>query len=65
VGDLHWPTTTPFTALTSYFPGPLAALRTLKSDVAVGIDPETLAALDATGESWRTSGTHAMIQVRT
>lgn len=65
VGDLRWPATTPFTALTSYFPGPLAALRTLKSDVAVGVDPDTLAALDSTGEAWRTSGTHAMIQVRT
>lgn len=64
VGDVHWPATTPFTALTSYFPAPLAVLRTLKSDVAAGIDPDTLAALDSTNEAWRTSGTHAMIQVR-
>lgn len=65
VGDLHWQATTPFTTLTSYFPGPVAVLRTLKSDVAVGVDPGTLAALDATGVAWRTSGTHAMIQMRT
>lgn len=64
VGDRHWPATTPFTALTAYFPGPLVALRTLKSDVVVGVDQDTLAALDTTGEAWRTSGTHGMIQMR-
>lgn len=64
VGDCHWQATTSFAALTSYFPGPVAALRTLKSDVAVGIDQDTLTALDATGHAWRTSGTHALIQTR-
>ncbi|RCG31031.1 protein-glutamate O-methyltransferase family protein [Sphaerisporangium album] len=64
VGDRLWPPSTPFAAVTAYFPGPLVALRTLKSDALVGIDPEVLAALDATGRPWRTSGTHAMIQGR-
>ncbi|MGW4806988.1 damage-control phosphatase ARMT1 family protein [Kitasatospora sp. NPDC004272] len=63
VGDRHWPPTTTFAALTGYFPTPVAALRTLKSDVAVGLAPDTVSRLDATGTPWRTSGRHALIQV--
>ncbi|MGW3508049.1 damage-control phosphatase ARMT1 family protein [Streptomyces sp. NPDC000994] len=66
VGDRLWPPTTPFADTTGYFPGPLAALRTLKSDVITGLDADTEAALDAAeGERWRVAGTHALIQVRT
>ncbi|MEU8890145.1 damage-control phosphatase ARMT1 family protein [Streptomyces sp. NPDC048442] len=64
VGDRMWPATTPFADRTAYFPGPVAALRTLKSDVLVGLAEgaeERLAARG--GEGWRTSGTHALIQV--
>ncbi|MDQ0772488.1 hypothetical protein QF026_000954 [Streptomyces aurantiacus] len=65
VGDRHWPATTPFSEATAYFPGPVAALRTLKSDVVTGLAPSTLEALDAGAAAWRTSGTHALVQVRT
>lgn len=66
VGDRYWPPTTPFTDATAYFPGPVAALRTLKSDVITGLDATTEAALTAAeGQRWRTAGTHALIQVRT
>ncbi len=66
VGDRYWPPTTPFADVTGYFPGPVAALRTLKSDVITGLDAATEAALtDAEGRSRRTAGTHALIQVRT
>ncbi|WP_369173220.1 damage-control phosphatase ARMT1 family protein [Streptomyces sp. R28] len=66
VGDRLWPPTTPFTDLTAHFPGPVAALRTLKSDVITGLDARTEAALVAAeGQKWRTGGTHALIQVRT
>jgi hypothetical protein len=61
VGDRTWPATTPFARLTSYFPGPLVALRTMKCDVAVGLDPRTVAGLDASGRTWRTSGAYAVI----
>jgi uncharacterized protein with ATP-grasp and redox domains len=64
VGDAHWAPTTSFQDLTCYFPGPLAALRTLKSDVAVGVDPDRLAHLEANAPGWRTDGTHAVIHVR-
>ena len=62
--DTPFESMTPFAALSAYWPSPLAVLRTLKSDVIVGIASETLSALDATGEPWRTNGTRALIQVR-
>ncbi|MFF1451341.1 damage-control phosphatase ARMT1 family protein [Streptomyces sp. NPDC058274] len=65
VGDQLWPPTTPFAQPTAYFPGPVAALRTLKSDVIVGLDAATESALVAAqGQRWRTAGTHALIQAR-
>lgn len=64
VGDRLRPGTAPFADLTAYFPGPLLALRTLKSDVAVGLTPQTLAALEAGGRPWRTAGTHAVLHFR-
>ncbi|MEU6841981.1 damage-control phosphatase ARMT1 family protein [Streptomyces sp. NPDC046716] len=66
VGDRLWPATTPFAERTAYFPGPVAALRTLKSQVIVGLDAGTERALDASAPdgAWRTAGTHAVIQVR-
>ncbi|WP_216589466.1 damage-control phosphatase ARMT1 family protein [Streptomyces brasiliscabiei] len=66
VGDRLWPPTTPFTEVTAYFPGPVAALRTLKSDVVTGLTPRTETTLtEAEGHHWRTSGTRALIQLRT
>ncbi|MEU6762635.1 damage-control phosphatase ARMT1 family protein [Streptomyces sp. NPDC046853] len=65
VGDRLWPATTPYEERTAYFPGPVASLRTLKSDVIVGLDARTEARLDAEhGRDWRTSGTLALIQAR-
>ncbi|MGW7408132.1 damage-control phosphatase ARMT1 family protein [Streptomyces sp. NPDC054833] len=64
VGDRLWPPTTPFRDVTAYFPGPVATLRTLKSDVITGLDTRTEAALVAAeGQRWRTGGTHALVQV--
>ncbi|MFF0011877.1 damage-control phosphatase ARMT1 family protein [Streptomyces sp. NPDC005374] len=65
VGDRWWAPTTSFADVTAYFPGPVAALRTLKSDVITGLDERTEAALVAAeGQRWRTGGTRALIQVR-
>ena len=63
VGDRPWPADTPFETVTSYFPGPVVALRTLKSDVVVGVPTDVLAKLETTGEPWRTNGAHALIQI--
>ncbi|WP_436777187.1 damage-control phosphatase ARMT1 family protein [Yinghuangia sp. YIM S09857] len=64
VGDRHWPAALPFADAVARFPGPVAALRTLKSDVVVGLAPATETRLDATDPNWRTSGHHAVIQAR-
>ncbi|AWT46085.1 MULTISPECIES: damage-control phosphatase ARMT1 family protein [Streptomyces] len=65
VGDRLWSPTTSFADVTAHFPGPVVALRTLKSDVITGLDAATEAALVAAeGQRWRTGGTHALIQVR-
>jgi hypothetical protein len=56
VGDALWAPETPFAAVTRYFPAPLLALRTLKSDPIVGL-PEGLAArLDTEDPRWRVNG---------
>jgi hypothetical protein len=47
----------------AYFPGSVATLRTLKSDVITGVDPVTVADLDATSQPWRTDGNHGLIQI--
>lgn len=62
VEDRAWPAVTPLPDVASYFPGPFAVLRTLKSDVATGLSQGTVAELDATGQPWRTDGRHALLQ---
>ncbi|MFB8283307.1 damage-control phosphatase ARMT1 family protein [Kitasatospora purpeofusca] len=63
VGDRLHPPTTPFADVTDHFPTPVTALRTLKSDVIVGLDAETTTRLDTSETAWRTNGHHAVIQV--
>ncbi|MFD8703762.1 damage-control phosphatase ARMT1 family protein [Kitasatospora sp. NPDC059648] len=63
VGDQLWPSTTAFTEVASHFSSAVTALRTLKSDVIVGVDAAVVAQLDSAGTPWRTNGRHAVIQV--
>ncbi|PYC80593.1 hypothetical protein C7C46_12620 [Streptomyces tateyamensis] len=63
VGDQLWPPTTAFGEVAGCFPSSVAALRTLKSDVIVGMDEATVSRLDGSDEAWRTSGRHAVVQV--
>ncbi|MFI1384831.1 damage-control phosphatase ARMT1 family protein [Embleya sp. NPDC020886] len=65
VGDRLWDATTPFAERVDHFPSPVVALRTLKSDVVVGLAAPMVAELDATGEPWRTSGKYGLIQAHT
>jgi damage control phosphatase ARMT1-like protein len=62
VGDRAWPATTPAATAAARFPGPVVALRTLKSEVVVGVAAGRLAELDAAQPDWRTAGTHAVVQ---
>ncbi|HTQ08336.1 MAG TPA: damage-control phosphatase ARMT1 family protein [Polyangiaceae bacterium] len=56
VGDAVWPAETPFADVAAYFPAPLLALRTLKSDPIVGLAPGRAAALDHEDATWRVNG---------
>lgn len=64
VGDALWPPETPFAQVLSYFPAPICALRTLKSDPIVGLHAGRAQALDARGEPWRTTGKYGVIQFK-
>lgn len=64
VGDLHWPATVPFGQTVAYFPADVVALRTLKSEVIVGLTGDAVGRLDAQEPDWRVSGRYGLIQVR-
>jgi hypothetical protein len=64
VGDCDWPPTDGFHERTAYFPSPVVALRTLKSDVIVGLDAATVERLDGLDKSWRSRGKYAVVQFR-
>ena len=62
LGDRHWAFTAPFERIVSYFPAPLLALRTLKSEVAVGLPASRVAELNREHPEWTTSGRWGMVQ---
>lgn len=62
LGDRHWNYVTPFADIVSYFPAPLLALRTLKSNVAAGLDEAVVAALQARDPGWVVSGRWGVMQ---
>jgi uncharacterized protein with ATP-grasp and redox domains len=64
VGDVHWPPSTPFERVAGYFPAPVAALRTFKSEVVVGLGPGQAERLDAEDPDWRVNGRRGVIQAR-
>ncbi|KAG5725111.1 UPF0364 protein [Termitomyces sp. T112] len=63
VGDVRWPTWTPFEAAIGPLAGsfPLLSLRTNKADVVVGVDKEVAEKLDSSSEEWRVNGRYALI----
>jgi uncharacterized protein with ATP-grasp and redox domains len=64
VGDVLWPPDIPYSTVVDFFPAPLLALRTLKSDVVVGLPTGLDQRLDQTDPAWRVSGRHGLIQFR-
>jgi hypothetical protein len=64
VGDVHWAPDTPFDQVTRYFPAPVAALRTFKSEVVVGLLPGQAERLNAEDPDWRVNGRRGVIQAR-
>jgi uncharacterized protein with ATP-grasp and redox domains len=62
VGDALWSPETPLSIVTSGFPAPLLALRTLKSDPIVGLPPGTAQQLEALDPAWRVNARRGVIQ---
>jgi hypothetical protein len=62
VGDRAWPATTDVAAAAAHFPGPVVALRTLKSEVVLGVAAQRVTELDRVAPDWRVAGTRAMVQ---
>lgn len=64
LGDSRWPAAIPIAAAAPYFPAPFVALRTMKSDPVVGLQPGQAEALDQADPEWRVNGQRGMIQAR-
>ncbi|MBI4673982.1 MAG: protein-glutamate O-methyltransferase family protein [Chloroflexi bacterium] len=64
VGDAHWKHTIAFEYPTRYFPAPFVALRTLKSDVIVGLTAAQVDALNHADREWRVNGKRGVAQAK-
>jgi len=62
LGDRRWPHTTRLEDATAYFPAPFLTLRTLKSEVMVGLQPGQVEALQAEDPDWLVNGKRGIIQ---
>jgi uncharacterized protein with ATP-grasp and redox domains len=62
LGDRHWSFTTPFKDIVCYFPAPFLALRTLKSEVAAGLQSDQVETLNREDSEWLTNGQWGVIQ---
>ncbi|MBF2064032.1 MAG: protein-glutamate O-methyltransferase family protein [Calothrix sp. C42_A2020_038] len=65
LGDRHWDYTTNISDIISYFPAPMLALRTLKSEVAAGIKLEVVEQVAQSDTNWLTNGQWGVIQLVT
>ena len=62
VGDALWPADTRLSTVASFFPCPLLALRTLKSDPVVGLGTGLAEKLDTIDDQWRVNGRRGVLQ---
>jgi uncharacterized protein with ATP-grasp and redox domains len=62
LGDLQWSFTTDFEDVVCYFPAPIVVLRTLKSEIAVGLQLEQVEKLNQEDSNWLTNGQWGLIQ---
>lgn len=63
--DRHWPHTARLEEIAAYFPAPFVALRTLKGEIMVGLEPGQAEQLAAEDPSWLINGKRGIIQLRT
>jgi hypothetical protein len=64
LGDAHWPPTADIRRATAYFPAPFVALRTLKSELIVGLPPGEAERLAEHDPRWLVNGRRAVVQAR-
>ncbi|MCD6291489.1 MAG: protein-glutamate O-methyltransferase family protein [Anaerolineae bacterium] len=64
LGDAHWSPTASFEEATAYFPAPLVALRTLKSELIVGLAPGQAERLSVEDPAWMVNGQRGLVQER-
>jgi uncharacterized protein with ATP-grasp and redox domains len=62
LGDRHWAFDHAFAEIVAYFPAPLLALRTLKSEIVAGLQPDQLADLPHRDPNWLINGRWGLIQ---
>jgi hypothetical protein len=65
LGDALWSVDVPLDHAIGYFPAPLLALRTLKSDSLVGIPLGIARQLDEASPTWRVDGRRGLCQLAT
>lgn len=63
LGDRTWPSTTPFSEIVCYLPIACAALRTLKSEIIVGLNPSQIDWVSQRDDQWLTNGEWGVIQL--
>lgn len=61
--DRHWPPTTRMEDVCGYFPAPFVALRTLKGEIMVGLQPGQSQNLQAEDPTWLINGKRGVIQL--
>jgi uncharacterized protein with ATP-grasp and redox domains len=61
-GDRSWEFTTPFSEVIDYLPVPLAAFRTLKAELAVGLTRDAVRRARRADPDWMTDGRWGVIQ---
>lgn len=62
LGDRQWDTTANFGAIAHYLPAPSLVLRTLKSELVVGLAPGRAEEIAAEDPDWQTNGRWSVIQ---
>lgn len=61
VEDRHWPYDTPLEAIAAYMPAPFATLRTLKSEVVVGLPSDLPIQLTEEDPDWLINGKRGLV----
>lgn len=61
LGNLEWEPTLPFEQVVDFLPVPLAAIRTLKSELALGMDPAQIQQVYGQDPNWMVNGRWGVI----